>query len=374
MKKTIMFVASLVIILISLQALSQEASKTDRWILKPFWKTSIMEGESMFFIQEKSGELPQSSFLFTPDKILSIKSATEEITYTEGKDYVFNPGTKILSLAKDTKIPFKTKEEMYPPAGAPQSIKAFRGGNTNLFFSEGRVFHDLQVVVTYTHTDAWKGYTPNYAGKNLPAAVDKLKNRTPFTLLLYGDSISRGYNASGVTKAPPFMPSYGDLITLNLEAAYKTKINFVNLSVGGKTSQWGIDSISQVVKEQPDLVVIAFGMNDASRTTPAEQFAANVQKMIDEVRKSKPAAEFILIATMTGNPEWTKASPELYPQYRDALDKLCTKGVVLADMTAMWTDLLKQKKFADITGNGVNHPNDFAHRIYAEVILGLLVK
>jgi len=61
----------------------------------------------------------------------------------------------------------------------------------------------------------------------------------------------------------------------------------------------------------------------------------------------------------------------LYPQYRDALMRLSGPGVAVADLTSMWADLLKIKKFVDLTGNGVNHPNDFAHRVYAEVILEL---
>ncbi len=73
-----------------------------------------------------------------------------------------------------------------------------------------------------------------------------------------------------------------------------------------------------------------------------------------------------------GNREWSYAAPELYPAYRDALADLCGDGVALADLTTMWTELLKHKKFADLTGNNVNHPSDFGHRIYAQVILGLL--
>jgi hypothetical protein len=48
--------------------------------------------------------------------------------------------------------------------------------------------------------------------------------------------------------------------------------------------------------------------------------------------------------------------------------------VVLADVTSVWEDVMRYKKFADLTGNGVNHPNDFGHRLYAEVILALLIE
>ena len=42
-------------------------------------------------------------------------------------------------------------------------------------------------------------------------------------------------------------------------------------------------------------------------------------------------------------------------------------------MTAVWQTLLARKHYLDMTGNGVNHPNDYGHRLYAQVILALLV-
>jgi hypothetical protein len=60
-------------------------------------------------------------------------------------------------------------------------------------------------------------------------------------------------------------------------------------------------------------------------------------------------------------------------QYRDALAELVAPGVALADLTSIWGELLKRKSFYDLTGNGVNHPNDFGHCVYAETLLALLV-
>jgi hypothetical protein len=49
-------------------------------------------------------------------------------------------------------------------------------------------------------------------------------------------------------------------------------------------------------------------------------------------------------------------------------------GAALADLTSLWADLLDRKSVHDLTGNGINHPNDFGHRLYAQTILGLLVE
>jgi hypothetical protein len=96
--------------------------------------------------------------------------------------------------------------------------------------------------------------------------------------------------------------------------------------------------------------------------------------MIDGIRKGCPNAEIILVATMMGNKDWTALHPELWPAYRDALAELCGPGIALADMTGVWGEMLKHKQYWDITGNGVNHPNDFSHRVYAQVLSGLVVE
>ena len=85
-----------------------------------------------------------------------------------------------------------------------------------------------------------------------------------------------------------------------------------------------------------------------------------------------PDVEFVLVAPMLGNPEWVHTPPEMFGRYRDALATLCTPEVALADVTRLWEDLLRRKRYHDLTGNGVNHPNDWGHRLYAQVVLALL--
>ena len=48
-------------------------------------------------------------------------------------------------------------------------------------------------------------------------------------------------------------------------------------------------------------------------------------------------------------------------------------GVVVADMTTFHEALLAQKRYCDMTGNNVNHPNDFLARAYAQVLFQTVV-
>ena len=204
--------------------------------------------------------------------------------------------------------------------------------------------------------------------------MKKLRARESLVVCLSGDSISQGYNASGLTKAPPQMPAYGELVALGLEKAYGSKITFRNFAVAGWSSDQGLADARRVAAAKPDLVIIAYGMNDTGK--PAAKFAANVRGIIEEVRKGSPAAEFILVAPMLGNAEWHALRMESFPAFRDALGALAAaeQGAALADLTSLWAELLKRKSFLDLTGNGVNHPNDFGHRLYAQVLLAMLVE
>jgi len=84
--------------------------------------------------------------------------------------------------------------------------------------------------------------------------------------------------------------------------------------------------------------------------------------------------QMILVATMLGNPDWTYLKHERFPEFRDALGSLRGPGMELADLTSVWAEFHRHKRDLDLTGNGVNHPNDFGHRVYAQVLSSLLLR
>ena len=100
------------------------------------------------------------------------------------------------------------------------------------------------------------------------------------------------------------------------------QITLKNFAVGGTDTSWGLANIGKVSEVRPDLVILAFGMND-SAGRPAKDYQSNIRAMVEGVRKDVPDAEFILVATMVGNPDWVTLKQELFPQYRDALAELC---------------------------------------------------
>jgi lysophospholipase L1-like esterase len=171
----------------------------------------------------------------------------------------------------------------------------------------------------------------------------------------------------------PFQPPFGQLVAQAVERAYGATVSFHNFAVAGSTADNGVWETARVSEVKPDLVLIAYGMNDAGYASVAD-FTDRIQKIMSGIRGSAPAAEFVLIAPMLPHRDWDYVIDGRILEYRDALAGLCDEGVVLADVTSLWSALLTRKSPYDLSGNGINHPNDFGHRMYAETILGLLVE
>ncbi len=350
---------------------AQQPAPADPWgVMHPFWASRTMQNETLFFVADQPDQPASARLLFEPTKILSVRSADLLTEYQEGKDFRLGPDGRSLVLPPGSRIPSKTLAQLYPAPDSPHSIRQRRDGASYLLFGEGHFFHDMQASVTYTHDDTWTGKAPTFQRQNLARTIALLKERHALTISVSGDSISAGCNASLLTDAPPHQPAYPQLVATGLERAYAARVTVKNHAVGGWKANQGAADAPTLAAGKPALVIIAYGMNDGY---PA-LYADSVRKIMEAVRAVNPDADFILVASMMGNSDWSGINPDKFVAFRDALADLCGPGVALADMTELWQELLKSKRFLDLTGNGVNHPNDFGHRLYAQTILALLIE
>ena len=341
-------------------------------VTHPFWKSPHTDAETVLFELHPGETAATAKLLFTPTRIVRITSATDETVFEQGRDYLWMPGSNVLTLAPNSRIPFETTAELHPPMISPNDVGIAVGGKASLLFHEGPPFQAIEAAVSYDHKKQWEGYTPPSAAAGLSRTRATLKARQPFKLVVLGDSVSTGASASQSFCKPPFQPGFAELVANALRLKYRDPVTLKNLSVGGKTASWGVTEAARAAEEHPNLVIIAFGMNDASLGVSAEEYGGEIQKMMAAVRASSPDADFVLVATWPGNPDWAHSDWPRYEQYRQALSRLTGPGVAMADLTSLFEEILKTKKFDDLTGNGLNHPNDFGHRIYAQAILQLI--
>lgn len=329
----------------------------------------LTEHESLFFAGD-TRETATAQLLRIPKEPPRIESSSQDVIYEAGRDYVWQTGSRAVTLTAKSRIPFKTTAELYPPANSPHSYRKRRDGEAWMFYGPGRVMHDAQCAASYASDDDWRAPAVEAApDAQLGKLRERMKAKEALKLVMLGDSISTEADASALSKAEPNQPGYPTLAAQGIEARFGVKLTLVNISKGGMDTAWGVTRVADAIAENPDIFLVAFGMNDASGHRTTESFSDLTKQIFEPVRAALPDCAVILISPMTANSEWLHAAPETYPRYAAALGELTGPGVAFADVTTTWNAISDRKKHMDISGNGLNHPNDYGHRIYADVIL-----
>lgn len=333
----------------------------------PYWAGTTVYQESVMVREEKDGSIPGIPLLYRAKEIVSVRSCDLKTEYREGSDYKLEYGK--LRIPAGSSIP-TVKHSFYYPAEKTADSMALneKYGEGYIFFKEGDAMHTMQIAVTYTHEGVFYGEIPACKAKKLPKTQAKLKNGGTLKLCIYGDSISCGGNSTRQVSAPPFASTWYQMLADKLEKRFSNvAVAMENPSVGGKTSQWGMENRCNAVGYGPELCVIGFGMNDGTARIPVPTYLENIKAIMDAARKGNPDCEFVLLATMLPNPQVARFFG-CQEAYLPALLGLEEEGVVVADMTTFHKTLLQHKRYFDMSGNNVNHPNDFLARAYAQLL------
>lgn len=339
----------------------------------PIWEGETIYHESFMPVEGRIVPL-----LYRADKILSLTNAEQTVTFTEGEDYLLRDGA--IYIPEGSRISIMPWEEYNPSGEAPNrynpsGFTCSRGGF--LKFAEGAEFHLAQYAVTYAYSDKWDGPLPLRNDARLSRTRAALKNGEPLKVGYHGDSIATGANSSKFVGAQPNASGWPEMIVEQLNVlSGGENVRCINKAVGGMASGWGIGQVEPFFRDDPpDLLVIAFGMNDASGGVDKLVFRDNTREMIDIMLSINPSCEFILVSTSLPNPlasqfvrDHDTHEPLLY-----ALADEYPNSVDVAPVTSVHKHLLTKKRYFDMTGNNINHPNDFLARVYAQTILATIL-
>lgn len=344
--------------------------------LLPVWSGDTVYYETGAVLGE-DGEI---TLLYKPEKILGVYDYGLQKTYREGVDYVIEG--KKLRRVKGGALPFFAYDELYakdPPKHqilVQDNCPDRQAGWRYFSFGEEDTYTKKQIAVSYTHKGVWTGSIPQGKAQRFQSFHKKLKNQERIDLVFYGDSITTGCNSSGTPmggNTPPYAEPFPVMIKKRLETRYGLEIGYRNVAVGGWNSQQGLGAFEErVLCENADLMILGFGMNDGG--TETEVYRARIEEMLLRFREKNPNGEIVLLSPMLPNVEsnWLRNQPLFAETLYRLEEKYPFVGV--ADMTTMHGDLLATgKRYRDMTGNNVNHPNDFLARVYAQVILQTLL-
>ena len=356
-------------------------AKIKEW-MRPVWTGGEVFRETMMMVEENG--VCAAPFLYEPEEVLRIESYDGTRVYEMGRDCYAEEGK--LVLTEESRIPRVGWNHFYygnrEEAEEGQKRLALDFGPVET--TDGRFVRldaighpelvtGFQIAVTYRTKECWQGTVPVSGLDMLPRFREKVRKKEPMKLVLYGDSISCGYDCSGMYDQKPGQPIWPLLLKASLETFYQREIELINTSVGGMASDWALKHVKENVCDyRPDLVLLGFGMNDRC---PGREYAQKTEMIIAAVQAACPEAEFVLMATSLPNP-LVKTAPLYFwayqDEYADAIRKLCGPGVVSADIQDVQKTMMKRKRYLDLTGNLLNHPNDYLARIQAQVLDAVL--
>src|SRR5262245_50723925 len=122
-----------------------------------------MNGDGLFFIGD--GERATATLLFPPERLVSVTSATGDITSESGRDCVGDYETGSLRRLAGASMPCTSAAESYPPLTASRSSPMRRRNHsaTGLMYVEDGDLHRRQVSATYVHQPhLWHGPIPRF--------------------------------------------------------------------------------------------------------------------------------------------------------------------------------------------------------------------
>lgn len=363
-----------------------QKEKLMNW-LAPIWTGGTIWEEPVCFYEDAQGVIKGGKLLYAPDMVTRIINHDATLVYEEHRDYeVTKEGIR---LVEGSRIPVLQRENFMEDFTGESDVEwqCLPGKEQYV-----RIFPEIcefQVLVTYeASSETWCGPVPEKQGAKLVNTYRKLEKGEPFHIVFYGDSITAGWEASGADElavdmyslAPnrihfdryPHMPVWAQLVTEQLRRKYPAAtITKDNLSAGGSTAQWGLEHVNELFDRVsvPDLVFIGFGMN--CMWDKPEVFLDSIRGIRNELRKRNPACEFVLYPAMVANPEMEVYQHDNMRDYEIALEEFGSDlpGVVTAPVNSMFRELVNRgKEYYEISGNAVNHPNDFSIRLYAQTI------
>lgn len=318
--------------------------------------------------------------MFPAAEIVRVSAHCSDTVYEAGRDFLHTPGTAEIRRTPNSRIPFFPDSALHPTENlrlhphpeANAIANAVDGGN--LIFCNRSFFAENQVDITYRRAGGAFVSGLDRQLSRLPRFRAKLAKGEKLRITLIGDSISEGYNATKFVKVPPFAPPYIEQVCSELSRKFHAEVVPTNRALASTGVQHAERIADRWCGDRPDLLVIAYGMNNFS-SMPVGDFIANIAAIIAKCKAASPETEFLVVTFMTGNPQWRPTVPGPDAVYAQAMREFAAAGgadTALADVQMVWRKILERKNFYDLTGNGVNHPNDYGHRIYASVLLEVL--
>lgn len=219
-----------------------------------------------------------------------------------------------------------------------------------------------------------------------PCAMAVEESASPITVVALGDSITKGARPARGSK-PEVRPE--DTFCFLLEKQLQqvdSRATVINAGVSSNRTDQAVQRLeSDVLKHEPDAVLIMFGTNDScwdkgadGPRLPLEDYTANLRSIVERVREQGGVPIMMTpIPLGTGwgyarHPQYVKLGPNgpITPYVEACRSVADEYGIPLVDHFAAWQ--AEPAGAVDERTTDLCHPNAQGHRIIADAIAPVL--
>lgn len=209
---------------------------------------------------------------------------------------------------------------------------------------------------------------------------DGLVEHGPITIVAFGDSVTHGALASGEFN---YETVYWNLLKQKiLNRRNYVPVNVINAGIGGITAKRSLCRIdSQVLKHDPDLVIVCFGLNDVNGSL--EEYLTSLETIFNKCTQS--GAEVIFMTpnmlntyvaddTLDSLKNYAGVTAEMQTggkmdKYMSgAIDTAVKCGIKVCDCYSEWKKLSQSTDTTMLLINRINHPNAEMHKLFADML------
>jgi lysophospholipase L1-like esterase len=217
------------------------------------------------------------------------------------------------------------------------------------------------------------------------------RSAAPVLIMAMGDSVTQGVGRPDELYHDDV---YHALLKRALENRYPTcTFSMINVGVDGDTTGGALARLDRdVLRHQPDLLLVAFGLNDSTKGREGlVEFSQNLRNLCARVR-AESSTDIVLITPNMMLMRPSLAIPEQYTHLTSQFLEIQNSGLLsryaecakmlgqelqfpVVDVYAAWNAM--SVAGVDTTAmlvNGLNHPDKFGHQIAANFLAAVIVQ
>lgn len=207
----------------------------------------------------------------------------------------------------------------------------------------------------------------------------------PINIVALGDSVTHG--AVAFAEIDYETVYWNRLKQMLNNVRNNVPVNIINAGIGGTTAKTGLERLeNQVLKHEPDLIIVCFGLNDVNGELDA--YLNPLKEIFIRCRES--GADVIFLTPNMLNTYVAEDTPPTYVEYagktanmqnEGRMDKYIGEAVKLAnelgipvcDCYKEWKKLSETEDTTMLLANRINHPTKEMHKLFAEKLFEMIM-